>query len=102
MGPLEDAESVCAVVVFRRCHSGAQPLCLGVEGQRNRNGADVVEVREHLLGWHLSSYPDEPGKLYMHLLAFYRVNFLKGIFFDMTLLGLVIGGWCFLIYQDLV
>lgn len=80
----------------------AQPLCLGVEGQRNRNGADVVEVREHLLGWHFSSYPDEPGKLYMHLLAFSRVNFLKGIFFDMALLGLVIGWWCFLIYQDLV
>lgn len=80
----------------------AQPLCLGVEGQRNRNGADVAEVQDNLLGWHLSSYPDELGKLPMHLLAFFRVNFLKDIFLDMALLGLVLGWWCFLVHQDLV
>lgn len=93
----------------------AQPLCLRVEGQRNgkddrsREGNVLVLMWQRHgttswagMPWHLCPYPDEPGKLHLHLLAFCRVNFHKGIFFDMVLMGLVLGWWCFLVHQDLV
>lgn len=72
------------------------PLCLRGQGNgkddRNREGNVLVLMWQRHgvpLGLALASLLI-PGKLHMHLLAFCRVNCLKGIFFDMVLLKLVL------------